>query len=81
MSHRLTKTIEATVPITAEEIAEIFINENSEFQVKFLNEVARQVDMWENPFAFQAQAIIDEKGLSLEARAIMGTMGEYGEIL
>jgi hypothetical protein len=53
----------------------------SKEQALFFNEIALLVKTWGcGAFPFQMQALLEEESLTPEARQIMRTIGEYGEV-
>ena len=67
--------------IDPKEIASEFCDMSSKEQALFFNEVALLVKTWGcGAFPFQMQALLEEESLTPEARHIMRTIGEYGEV-
>lgn len=78
----INRQVEATIEVTPEELGELFVNSNSEEQIRAFNAMAEAVAKWDNPFCFQVEHIVRHRGLSKvdltdHARALMSTLGEY----
>ena len=65
------------VEITPEEMAFEFANMDDDEQVRFLNELAHIAGKWEQPLPVQLQYITDNDALTVEARRLMQSVGEY----
>ena len=72
-----THTIE--VRPTPEELGAEFASMSSNWQARFFNAVAMEVDEWEAPFEMEMQMVIDDPVLTDHGRFIMRRIGVYGE--
>jgi hypothetical protein len=73
----ITRQRTVTVIPSPEELAEEFAGMSAHDQAAFFVELARLTSLWDNPFAFQLQAITDSPVLTTEARSLMEQIGQY----
>ena len=76
----ITRKFTEDITPTPEELAVEFCDMNSLQQAIFFNTIAILVKGWDAPFSYQMQDMANYGCLSLEARQIMKTIGEYGEV-
>lgn len=76
----ITRSVEAKVQITPEEMAEEFANMGDDQQAVFFNTLAKITETWSSPFSFQLEAIVTHPALTAEARAVMSAIGEYAGV-
>ena len=68
---------EVDITVTPKEVANIISNYDSREQVVMLNELARILNDWNNPYVFQLQHITDDNKLTDKARRLMEYIGDY----
>ena len=77
---KIEKQITVSMSVNEYDLAELFCNMDDEQQAKFFHVIALLTKQWNVPFSFQMSAVSSHESLTDEARSIMQTIGEYGQI-
>jgi len=68
---------EVKVELSAEEVGEILVNADDQFQAKVLNWIAQHIDAF--PLERQLLSISQNKELTMAGRLLMERIGEYAK--
>lgn len=77
---KIPRKIDVDIELSPEDLADCFCDLCDEEQAIFFNRIFDAVTAWGKPFCFQLQAVIDSPALTSGGKAIMRTIGEYGEV-
>lgn len=75
MNRYITRTLEQTISVTPEELAEVFWAMDDEEQAKFFNHLGEIADA----LPMQLQYVTDNDALTIRGRMTMQYIGEYAE--
>lgn len=74
---KFTTEIEIALDITPEEIADLFAGMDETGQAAFFNRVSEITEEWSGNWVQQLQYISDDDSLTMGARSIMSSIGDY----
>lgn len=75
----LIKQVEVKLPITVNDVADLFCSMDGEEQALFFNCIGENVKKWNMGFIFQMQSVCDTEKLTEEGRKIMKEIGDYSD--
>lgn len=76
---KIQRKIDVDIELSPEDLADCFCDLYADEQAMFFSHIAEVVTKWDSLFCFQLQRVINNKALTAGGRAIMRTIGEYGE--
>ncbi len=71
--------IEQEIKIFPSDLAEEFCSMDADEQAQFFEHVHSITKMWERPFCFQLQAIVESRFLTTGGKSIMELIGDYAD--